>query len=192
MMNSSKYKIILASDSPRRKELLKQAGLSFEVRKKEVDEQYPDSLKIQEIAEYLANKKADAQCHDLKEDELLLTADTIVAFEGKEFGKPSSRRHSIEMLTTLANNTHDVYTGVCLQSQLKRHSFTVKSTVKFDPISEEEAAWYYDNFDPSDKAGSYGIQDWIGYCKVEWIEGSYTNILGLPLSQTLQAITLNF
>ena len=188
LMNLSEYKLILASGSPRRKDMLEKAGLDFELRKNDVDESYPGSLALEEIAEYLANLKADALQADLSANEIMITADTIVAFQGKEYGKPKDRADSIQMLLLLANKTHDVYTGVCICDKHKKKSFTCKSTVKFTDITEEEAGWYFDNYNPSDKAGSYGIQDWIGITKVESIEGSYTNILGLPVAQTLNAL----
>jgi len=187
-MDLKHYKLVLASGSPRRKDLLTSAGLQFIVRKKDIDENYPLSLSIDKIAEYLALKKAEVQAELMSEDEILITADTIVAFQNKEYGKPVSRDDSIRMLSLLSNQEHHVYTGVCLKSNSNQISFTCESTVKFGSISHQEAGWYYDNYDPSDKAGSYGIQDWLGRCKVEWIKGSYTNILGLPLSQTLEAL----
>jgi len=187
-MYLGKFKLILASGSPRRKALLAKAGLDFEVRKKEIDESYPTDMPIDEIAEYLAVKKANAQAEEQTEDEILLTADTIVSFDGKEFGKPSSRADSIQTLLLLSGKSHDVYTGVSLRTQKHSISFTCKSVVHFAEITEEEAGAYYDSCDPSDKAGSYGIQDWIGVSKVEWINGSYTNILGLPMAQTLTAL----
>lgn len=165
--------------------MLELAGLDYTIRKKEIDESYPDDLHIDEIAEYLAIKKANAQSEILNDNEILLTADTIVALDGKEYGKPTSRDDSIRMLGLLSNRDHEVYTGVCLSTKHQQKSFTCRSVVKFSEITEEEAAWYFDNYDPSDKAGSYGIQDWVGKCKVEWINGSYTNILGLPVAQTL-------
>lgn len=186
------YKLILASGSPRRKFLLETAGIEFEIRKREIDESYPSELEIDEIAEFLAVKKSNAQEHLIGENELLLTADTIVAFDGREYGKPVSREDSIEMLHLLGGQTHEVFSGVCLCDSENRDSFTCRSVVKFADISKEEAAWYFDNYKPDDKAGSYGIQDWVGFCKVEWINGSYTNILGLPLAQTLKRIGLFF
>ncbi len=189
-MHLKGYKLILASGSPRRQNMLKTAGLDFEIRKKEIDESYPEDLHIDEIAEYLAVKKSKAQIEMMNKNDLLLTADTIVAFKGEEYGKPESKAHCIEMLRKFSGTHHDVYTGVCFRTNKDQDSFTVKSTVKFANISEEEAAWYFDQYDPSDKAGSYGIQDWIGVCKVEWINGSYTNILGLPLAQTLKRLEL--
>lgn len=187
-MFGTRYKLILASGSPRRKFLLETAGLDFEIKKNEVDESYPEGLEIDKIAEYLARKKASGNKSLLQKDELLLTADTMVAFMGKEYGKPENKEHSIQMLCALGGQIHTVFTGVCISDGERLESFSVKSRVKFDKIDESEASWYYDNFKPMDKAGSYGIQDWIGYCKVEWIEGSYTNILGLPLTQTLKAL----
>jgi len=187
-MDLKNRKLVLASGSPRRKDLLTTAGLQFIVRKKDIDESYPDTLTVDKISEYLAVKKAEVQTELMSEDEILITADTVVAFQNKEYGKPVSRKDSIHMLCMLSNQEHFVYTGVCLKSTSNQKSFTCESSVKFGSISVEEAGWYFDNYDPSDKAGSYGIQDWLGRCKVEWIKGSYTNILGLPLSQTLEAL----
>lgn len=187
-MELKNYKLILASGSPRRKDMFEKAGLDFELRKNDVEEIYPEDLALQDIAEYLANLKADALRNKLADNEILITADTIVAFQGKEYGKPKDRSDSIRMLELLSDKTHEVYTGVCICDKQNKMSFSCRSVVKFAEISKEEAAWYFDNYDPSDKAGSYGIQDWVGITKVESIEGSYTNILGLPVAQTLSAL----
>jgi septum formation protein len=186
MKQRQDFKIILASGSPRRKEILELAGIKFELRKNNAEESYPNDLELKDIAEYLARLKADHLQSTLAENELMITADTIVAFDGKEYGKPKDREDSIRMLLLLSNNTHEVYSGVCICDKHKKLSFTCKSIVKLAKISRDEAAWYFDNYDPSDKAGSYGIQDWIGITKVEWIKGSYNNILGLPVAQTLE------
>lgn len=187
-MDLNNYTLILCTGSPRRHDLFRIAGIPFEVRTKEVAEDYPESLAVDEIAVYLAEKKADAYVSGIADREIILTADTIVAFEGREYGKPASREDSIRTLLELSGKTHEVYTGVCISSLNNRKRLSCRSVVKFADITREEASWYYDNYNPSDKAGSYGIQDWIGNCKVEWINGSYTNILGLPFAQTLNCL----
>ncbi len=189
-MDLEEYDILLASGSPRRKELLKLAGLNFTVVKNDVEESYPKDLSVNKVAEFLAVKKSLAFKLDNDKNEILITADTIVELEGKEYGKPESKEDCIEMLMKLSNKVHNVFTGVCLRSVNYKNSFTCQSIVKFSTIDKKEAEWYFDTNNPMDKAGSYGIQDWIGMCKVESINGSYTNILGLPLAQTLEQLNL--
>jgi len=184
-MNASKsYKLILGSNSPRRSELLTKAGFDYEKRVIETDESYPPKLALDQIAEYIAIAKAEAHKGSLEDDELLLTADTIVVCDGKVYGKPKSEKEAIETILLLQNKVHLVYSGVCLMNKEGVKSFTELSEVKFGIISDEEAKKYVADFKPLDKAGSYGIQDWIGFARIEWIKGSYTNILGLPLAQT--------
>ena len=171
--------IILASKSPRRQELLKLMGLEFRIVLKEVDESYPDNLTPEEIAVYIAQKKA-AAFDEVVGDELVLTADTIVSIEGHILGKPETAEHAVEMLKMLSGKTHQVITGVCLLYQHKYHSFFDVSDVSFRSLSDEEISNYVNKYKPMDKAGSYGIQEWIGLTGIEKINGSYTNVVGLP------------
>lgn len=186
-----KKKIILSSGSPRRAELLKKAGVPFNIRTKEVDETLPQEVHYTQAAEYLAIKKARAHGDNIAQDEIILTADTIVVHNGKMYGKPTDREDAIKSILKLSDTVHEVYTGVCLRSTDKLVSFTELSLVRFSAITRKEAEYYVDKDNPLDKAGAYGIQDWIGYSKVLTIEGSYTCILGLPMAQTYDAI-MNF
>ncbi len=187
-METLPYKLILGSQSPRRSELLTKAGLSYEKRVIETDESYPQALAIDMIAEHIAEAKAAAHVGNIGQDELILTADTIVVLDGKVYGKPTSVQEAVETIYLLAEKIHLVYTGVCLLSHNNKLSFSELSEVKFGSISKMEAEAYVEKFHPMDKAGSYGIQDWIGFTRIEWIRGSYTNILGLPLAQVYDAL----
>ncbi len=188
-LENSGLKVILASKSPRRHHLLEQIGIPFEIRTKEVEESYPDSLKKHEIAVYLAEKKAKAMFADLANDELLITADTIVWKAGAVMGKPANKAEAKEMLQNLSGGAHRVYTGVCLRTKDKEVTFWAKTKVYFCPLREEEIDLYLDQSAPFDKAGSYGIQDWIGYIGVEYIEGSYFNVMGLPTQRLYSELT---
>jgi septum formation protein len=178
-MNQNIPSIILASKSPRRQELLKLMDLDFRIVLKEVDESYPDDLKPEEIAVYIAKKKAEAFDEEVGE-EVVLTADTIVSIEGHILGKPETSQHAVEMLQMLSGKAHQVITGVCLLYQHKYHSFFDVSDVYFRHISNEEIKSYVNKYQPMDKAGSYGIQEWVGLTGIERINGSYTNVVGLP------------
>lgn len=176
------YKIILASGSPRRKLLMESAGISFTTYTDfEVDESYPRKLKGSEITEYLAKKKADAYPILLHQNEILITADTIVCQGDKVLLKPVNRDDAVTILNQISNSSHFVYTGVNLRSQNRSRSFVASTEVKFGMLSREEIDYYIDSFKPYDKAGSYGIQEWIGYVGVEEIHGSYFNVMGLPI-----------
>lgn len=183
-----KKTFILSSGSPRRQELLKEAGIDFTLRVIETDESFPDDIDVSKVAEHIAIKKAEAHQSIVKENEIVITADTVVCMDDKVYGKPTSKENAIEMLVGFSNKTHQVYTGVCLFSKEKKESFTCKSEVTFDVITHDDAAYYFDRDNPLDKAGAYGIQDWIGRCKVLKIEGSYTNIIGLPVPQTVRRL----
>lgn len=183
-MTIASYNLILGSKSPRRSELLTKAGIEYIQRVIETDESFPDTLAIDKIAEHIAIQKAEAHKGTLAPDELLLTADTIVVFDSEVYGKPKDAQEAIDTIVKLENKIHLVYSGVCLMTTTKVEAFTEMSEVKFGPISQKETEDYVRNFEPMDKAGSYGIQDWIGFTRIEWIKGSYTNILGLPLAQT--------
>ncbi|MDR0429727.1 MAG: Maf-like protein [Tannerellaceae bacterium] len=190
LTNLDKYKIILGSNSPRRKELLSGLGIRFEVKPMpDLDESYPNSLNAEDIPVFIANKKADAYRPTLQNDELLMTADTIVWLEGKVLGKPADREDAIRMLTSLSSNIHKVITGVCLTTRNKSVSFSVVSTVRFAVIREEDIIYYVDNYHPYDKAGAYGIQEWIGYVAVEGIEGSFYNVMGLPIQRVYHELS---
>lgn len=177
----SNYNIILASKSPRRQELLKGLDLDFEIKTKEVDEIFPASLNREEIPVYLSQLKAKAFESDLKENDLVLTSDTIVWNGKKQFGKPKNATEAREMLTELAGVSHEVITAVTLMSKNKTISFYDVTKVFFKQLSQEEIDYYVSNYKPFDKAGSYGIQEWIGFAGIEKIEGDYFNVVGLPL-----------
>ena len=180
--------LVLSSNSPRRAELLSKSNIPFVKRVIDTDESFPDDLPSSEVAEFIAKNKALAHYGSIGDDEIIITADTVVVYDNHIYGKPITRENAIDTLLKLSDKIHIVYTGVCLYSNEKMESFTVKSEVKFRPITEEEAAFYVDKDSPMDKAGSYGIQDWIGQTKIEWINGSYTNILGLPMAQVYDAL----
>lgn len=187
--NLSKYHLILASNSPRRKQLLASLGLSFEQQVlPDLDETYPAHLQAGDIAEYIARAKAQAYLSTLQENDLVLTADTIVYNEGKVYGKPQNREDACAMLAELSGKTHHVYTGVCLATTQWQRSFATDTKVSFATLSQDEIAYYVDTFQPYDKAGAYGIQEWIGYVAVENIEGSYFNVMGLPIQRIYQEL----
>ncbi len=182
--NLKKYRVILASQSPRRRELLSGLGIDFEVRLlQDIDESYPESLKGEDIPLHIARTKAAAYLPSLKEDELLITADTIVWLDEKVLGKPGSEEEAKEMLRTLSGRTHYVMTGVSITTPGRQHCFACTSEVQFDTLSDEEIDFYVRRFRPLDKAGSYGVQEWIGYIGVQSIKGSYFNIMGLPVQR---------
>jgi len=177
----SKYSIVLASQSPRRQQLLKDMGFTFEVRiSKDIDESFPENLKNQAIATYLSELKFNAYQSELANNELLITADTIVCIENEMLGKPRDRNHAIKMLQKLSNKSHFVYTGITVGTKDKKITAYDASEVFFQPISTEEIEWYVDKYKPFDKAGSYGVQEWIGYVGIEKIVGSFYNVMGLP------------
>ena len=182
--NLEKYKVILASGSPRRRELMAGLGVNYEVRiLPDVDESYPDTLHGEEIPLYIAKEKADAYIPMMQPDELIITADTIVWLDGKVLGKPRDREDALQMLRTMSGCTHEVFTGVCITTTDWQRSFTAQTEVRFATLSEDEIIYYVDNFKPMDKAGAYGVQEWIGFIGVENISGSYYNIMGLPVQK---------
>lgn len=178
--------IILASKSPRRQELMKALGLDFIVQLKEVDESYPDGLSPAEVAVYISEKKAKA--FGSVKNQITITADTIVALDGEILGKPEDKAHAQEMLSKLSGRKHEVYTGVTLIKNNQLTTFYDLTTVTCRKVSEEEIDFYIDHFKPFDKAGSYGIQDWWGLVVVEHINGSYTNVMGLPTEKLYKAL----
>ena len=183
-MKSDKYRIVLASNSPRRKELLAGLGLPFEVRVLDgIDESYPDNLPVGEVAQYIAGKKADAYRQAMAPDELIITADTVVIVDDQILGKPVDEADACKMLRLISGRTHQVTTGVCLITIEHQHSFAVTTDVTFKQLSDEEIHYYIDHYKPFDKAGAYGIQEWIGYIGVTSLHGSYYNVMGLPVQR---------
>lgn len=188
-MKITDYKIILASNSPRRKELLSGIDVAYEVRiLADVDETYPENIPQRSVPEYLAKKKAAASFNGLQPDELLITADTIVLLDDDVLGKPGDVAEIRRMLRRLSGNTHLVITGVCLTSCEKQVSFSDSTRVTFAELSDEEIDYYAANYNPTDKAGAYGVQEWIGYIGVEHLEGSYFNVMGLPIRRVYEEI----
>lgn len=184
MLNLSRYNIILASNSPRRKELLSGLNIPYEVKTlPNIDESYPDNLIGEDIAIYIAKEKANAYLDQLDGNTLLITADTIVLLDGKVYGKPSDDTDAKQMLRDLSGKTHQVITGVCITTKDKQVSFGVSSEVRFAKLEDDEIEYYVSNYKPFDKAGAYGVQEWIGYIAVEYISGSYFNIMGLPIQR---------
>lgn len=182
MKNLSKYNIVLASRSPRRQMLLRGLDLNFQVILKETPEDYPEGLHGREIAWLLARRKSFAFIpEELPENFLLITADTLVWLDGKVLNKPAHREEAIRMLSKLSGNTHEVYTGVCLRTFNLEVTFVAETRVDFRPLDAEEIEYYVDQYPPFDKAGAYGAQDWIGYIGISHIEGSYFNVMGLPV-----------
>lgn len=182
--NLKNYDIILASNSPRRKELLQRLGLPFKVRTLfGVDESFPENLRGEDIALYIARKKSEAYKSSMSSNELLITADTIVCLDGVVMGKPYGAENAKTILRQLSGRVHQVITGVTVLTQVKRESFAVTSHVKFANVTEDEINYYVDNYLPFDKAGAYGIQEWFGLVAVEELRGSYFNVMGLPVQR---------
>jgi septum formation protein len=182
--NLKQYKIVLCSNSPRRKELLKGLGLNFQTRIIDgIDESYDKSLSGEDIAKMISEKKAESYKATMSSDELIITADTIVYVDGEVLGKPQNKIDAARMLKMISGKCHDVITGVCLLTSNKRISFSVKTKVSFAQITDDEISFYIENYKPYDKAGAYGIQEWIGYIGVDSIQGSYFNVMGLPVQR---------
>lgn len=173
--------IILASKSPRRQELLKGIGVSFSIETRDVDEVYDQSMDVYQVPEFLAKLKASPFLGEAYKDTVVVTSDTVVVHNMNILGKPKSREQAIEMLLKLSGDTHEVLTGVNIMLNGVSNSFSELTKVSFDQISTKEAELYIDNFKPFDKAGSYGIQEWLGFAKVSKLEGCYYNVMGLPL-----------
>ena len=187
--NLNKYEIVLASNSPRRKELLQRMGVNFKVRTLfGIDESYPDSLRGEDIVCYISRNKAKAYQSSMAPNELLITADTIVYVDGEVMGKPKNAEQAKEMLHKLSGKTHQVITGVTIVTAKRTENFGVTSQVIFTNITDEEINFYVDNYLPLDKAGAYGIQEWIGIVAVEEIKGSYFNVVGLPVQRLYQKL----
>ena len=178
------YRLILASQSPRRRQLLADAGIEFELAPRfECEESFPDDMPADEVAEYLSRLKSEAYPEPLAEQDILLTADTVVIACSRILGKPADRAEAIAMISMLSDSEHDVVTGVTLRTASHTHSFSVKSKVRFRALDDEEIAYYVDTYRPFDKAGAYGIQEWIGYVGIESLDGSFYNVMGLPVQR---------
>jgi len=175
-----KYNVILASGSPRRQQFLKEMGVDFSIQLKDIEEVYPSHLKAQEITNYLAKLKANAFKNSLQQNDLIITSDTLVWLEGKALGKPKDKKDAFEMLSLMTGKTHEVITSVCLMSLTFTKVFYETTKVSFKTLTADEINYYIDAFQPYDKAGSYGVQEWIGLIAIEKIEGSYANVVGLP------------
>lgn len=180
--NLKDYSIILASNSPRRRELLQKTGLPFSVKVIDgINECYPQELDVAEIPQFISRTKAEAYNTSITDNQLVITADTIVALDKQVLGKPHSRKEAINMLESLSGRTHLVITGVTVMTKRNIHTFASESRVTFAPLQPDEIQWYVDTFKPFDKAGSYGIQEWIGMIGISHIEGSFFNVMGLPV-----------
>jgi septum formation protein len=183
------YKIILASGSPRRQQFFKDFDLQFEIRLKEIEEIYPDNLKAEEITNYLAELKAKAFEGELADNEILITSDTLVWLNGKALGKPKDYDDAFQILKSLSNQTHEVITSVCFKTFTKTETIFEITKVSFRELSDDSIRYYLDNYKPFDKAGAYGIQEWIGLIGIHKIEGSYTNVVGLPTEKVYTYLT---
>ncbi|MBP3251617.1 MAG: septum formation protein Maf [Prevotella sp.] len=182
--NLKNYHIILASNSPRRKQLLSGLGFDFDVKVLPfINEDYPDGIPAEDIAEYIARKKADAYRRVMLADNLIITADTVVVVGGQALGKPVDAADAHRMLRMLSGRTHQVVTGVCLTTFEQQRHFSVSTDVTFKQLSDEEISYYIETYRPFDKAGAYGIQEWIGYIGVTGLNGSYFNVMGLPVQR---------
>ena len=183
------YNLILASASPRRRQLLADCGIQFTLAEKfECDETFPATMPCCEVAQHISALKSNAYPNPLSEKEILLTADTVVIAENKILGKPADRAEAVEMLTLLSGRKHTVITGVTIRTATHTHSFSVESSVYFRALTSEEMDYYIDTYKPFDKAGAYGIQEWIGYIGVSSVEGSYFNVMGLPTQKLYQVL----
>ena len=188
-MVAENYKIILASNSPRRKELLAGIDVDFEVRViQDIDESYPANLSTKDIAEYISRKKAVVYRQQMADDELIITADTIVVLGNEVMGKPQDEADASRMLHVLSGRTHQVITGVTLTTTTRQQSFSVETDVTFKTLSDEEINYYVQCYKPFDKAGAYGIQEWIGHIGVTGLHGSYFNVMGLPVQRIYEAL----
>ena len=176
----AKYSIILASGSPRRQQFFKDLDLDFEIRLKDIEEVYPPELQAEAITNYLAELKASAFEGELKDNELLITSDTIVWHNNKALGKPKNEQDAFAILQSLSNATHEVITSVCFKTKVKSDTIFEVTKVTFNTLSDQAIQYYLDYYKPYDKAGAYGIQEWIGFVGVAKIEGSYTNVMGMP------------
>ena len=184
----NKYRLILASGSPRRQQFFKELGVEFEIRLKEIKEVFPVELKAEEITNYLAVLKANAFENELESNDILITSDTIVWHKNQCLGKPKDYNDAFQMLQSLSNATHEVITSVCFKTTEKTETFFEVTKVTFQTLSDEEIRYYLDNYKPFDKAGSYAIQEWIGAIGISKIEGSYTNVVGMPMQAVYEKL----
>ncbi|WP_264529992.1 Maf-like protein [Flavobacterium sp. N502540] len=184
-----KYTLILASGSPRRQQFFKDLDLDFEIRLKDIEEIYPPELKAVEITDYLATLKASAFEGELNENEILVTSDTIVWHENKALGKPKNAEEAFAMIKSLSNTTHEVITSVCFKTNSSSTLLNDITKVTFNDLSDEAILYYIENYKPYDKAGAYGIQEWFGFMAVAKIEGSYTNVMGLPTAKVYEYLS---
>lgn len=191
LSNLRKYRILLGSKSPRRRELLQMMRIPFtSIAIDGIEEIYPPELAAEDIPQFLSQLKSDCYLKKLKNDELIITADTLVLLDGKVLGKPASHNEAVSMLMSLSGKVHKVVTGVTIATHDRRTSFTTTTEIKFAGITPDEAEYYVDNFNPLDKAGAYGIQEWIGCVAVEKINGSFYNVMGLPVNRLYQELKL--
>ena len=184
-----KYTLILASGSPRRQQFFKDLDLDFEIRLKEIEEIYPPELKAHEITNYLAELKASAFEGEVQQNEILITSDTIVWHNNKALGKPKDEQDAFEILKSLSNATHEVITSVCFKTNEKVELLHEITKVTFNELSDESICYYLENYKPYDKAGAYGIQEWIGFTGVSKIEGSYANVMGMPTDKVFEYLS---
>lgn len=184
-----KYTLILASGSPRRQQFFKDLDLDFEIRLKEIEEIYPPELKAVEITDYLAELKGNAFEGELKENEILITSDTIVWHQNKALGKPKNAQEAFEMIKSMSNTTHEVFTSVCFRTNTTSILINDVTKVTFKDLSDEAILYYIENYKPYDKAGAYGIQEWFGFMAVAKVEGSYTNVMGLPTAKVYEYLS---
>jgi septum formation protein len=182
----AQYSLILASGSPRRQQFFKDLDLDFEVRLKEIEEIYPTELKAEEITNYLAELKANAFEGELNDNEILITSDTIVWFNDKALGKPKDKEDAFAILKSLSDATHEVITSVCFKTKAKTELISEITKVTFNPLSDAAIEYYLEHYKPYDKAGAYGIQEWIGFIGVAKVEGSYTNVMGMPTDKVFE------
>lgn len=186
--NLDKYRIILASQSPRRFELLTGLDIEFEVRIKDINETYPKDISPEDVPTYLAEKKADAFHDILDRETIIITADTIVILNGEILEKPLSVNDAKSMIAKMSGNSHTVVTGVCIQSRKKKVLFSDTTEVQFSDLSVDEIQYYVHRYQPFDKAGAYGVQEWIGYIGIKELKGSYYNVMGLPVHKVYAAL----
>ena len=188
MLNTNNWNIILASQSPRRKQLLEQLGYTFTQKSKDTDESFSKEIPLIEVAEHLSVKKAAAFAEEIKHRDLIIASDTIVLIDNEILNKPNTNQETFAMLAKLSGKQHEVITGVCLKSKAKEMSFSVSTTVFFEELKKEEINYYIEKYKPFDKAGAYGIQEWIGLIGVSKIEGSFYNVMGFPTKEVYEAI----
>jgi len=188
LKNIQKYNIILASQSPRRQQMLKELGLEFQIKTKNVEEIYPENISREEIPVYLSELKAKAFENEMADNDLIITADTIVCVDSKVLGKPIDYDNAYDMLSSMSGRSHSVISGVSIISKEKKISFSSTTKVYFKKLSSDEIHYYVKNYKPYDKAGAYGIQEWIGFVGIEKIEGSYFNVVGLPIQRLYEEL----